>query len=230
MSTSSGSDSVTNHNEASGDGPVGDGTAPYAGWPAELQLAAANAPKRKSKRGKRKPLTTPPISITSLTDCVTLLLVYLLKSFTTSPIEIKEPAVQLPVSTSKDKIEDASVVMLTGPIAQKTVQGQRVEVSMVPRIVVDGKDVLALDEKTYRVPDDQKDKASGGYVILALRDALKKAKESQEITRQVTGKEFQGKVIILADKHTPYRVLTDVLVTCGEAGFGDFRFAVIRPD
>jgi biopolymer transport protein ExbD len=37
-------------------------------------------------------------------------------------------------------------------------------------------------------------------------------------------------VIILADKQTPYRVLTDVLVTCGESGFADFRFAVIRPE
>ena len=210
------------------DETVGDGTSAYTGWPADLRVG--HSTKKKSKRGRRKAMHTPPLSITSLTDCVTLLLVFLLKTFTTSPIEIKEPSIQLPASTSKAKIEEATIVMLTGPEARRTVDGRPVLQAVNPRIIVDGKPVLEMDAATYRVHEADKDKASGGYVILSLREALKKAKESQEMSKQITGREFQGKVIVLADKRTPYRVLTDVLVTCGEAGFGEFRFAVIRPD
>jgi len=212
------------------DEAVADGTQPYTGWPADVLAASHEAPKKKSKRGKRKPMTTPPISITSLTDCVTLLLVYLLKSFTTSPIEVKEPSLQIPMSSSIEKIEESTIVMLTGPVVKRQIGTETKLIPVVPHIIVDGKPVLDMDEKTYRVPDKDKDPRSGNYVIVSLREALKKAKEAKEITKAISGKDFSGKVIILADKATPYRVLTDVLVTCGDAGFGDFRFAVIRRD
>jgi len=120
--------------------------------------------------------------------------------------------------------------MITGPQQKRTVNGVITLSLVTPRIIVDGKPVAELDGKTYRVPDNIKDPATGNFVIVPLREALKRAKEIKEVTAQVTGKKFDGKVIILADKQTPYRVLTDVLVTCGDSGFADFRFAVIRPE
>ncbi len=225
-----------------GDG-IGDGTGAYKGWPAEVR-AQGGKKKKNSKRGRRPLKKTPPISITSLTDMVTMLLVYLLKTFATNPVEVKEPSIELPHSIcipdatlkADEKppdgcgaIEEATIVMITGPQQKRTVKGV-VQVSLVtPRIVVDGKPVAELDPKTYRVPDNIKDPATGNFVIVPLREALKRAKEIKEVTAQVTGSKFDGKVIILADKRTPYRVLTDVLVTCGDSGFADFRFAVIRP-
>jgi biopolymer transport protein ExbD len=211
--------------------PVSDGSAPYTGWPAELR-AAPGGKKKKSSRGRRHFPKTPPISITSLTDMVTMLLVYLLKTFATNPVEVKDPSIELPHSVcipdanqkpdeppvdGCGNIEEATIVMITGPQQKHTVNNQ-VQVSLVtPRIVVDGKPVAELDGKTYRVPNDIKDPATGNFVIVPLREALKRAKEIKEVT-------------ILADKQTPYRVLTDVLVTCGDSGFADFRFAVIRPE
>ena len=59
---------------------------------------------------------------------------------------------------------------------------------------------------------------------------MRRAKEVKEVNALREDKKFDGKVIILADKQTPYRVLSEVLVTCGESGFADFRFAVIKPD
>ena len=44
---------------------------------------------------------TPPLSITSLTDAVTLLLVYLLKTFATNPIEVKDSSIELPRSVCR---------------------------------------------------------------------------------------------------------------------------------
>lgn len=218
-----------------------DGTAPYQGWPTSVQAVTR---KRKAK-GRRHFAGTPGISITSLTDMVTMLLVYLLKTFATNPVEVKDSSIEVPRSIclpdEKQRtdvppadgcgpIEEATIVMITGPQLKRVVNGVQVSSVVTPRIVVDGKAVAELDDKTYRVPDSIKDPATGNFVIVPLREALKRAKEFKEITAQMTGNKFDGKVIILADRQTPYRVLTDVLVTCGESGFADFRFAVIRPE
>lgn len=222
-------------------GGPSDGSAPYKGWPKEL-----HTPIRKKKpKGKRQFARTPPISITSLTDMVTMLLVYLLKTFATNPVEVKDSSIEVPrsICVPDDKqdpdtppadgcgpIEEATIVMITGPQQKRIVNGVQTASLVTPRIVVDGKPVAELDDKSYRVPDAIKDPATGNFVIVPLREALKRAKEIKEVTAQVTGSKFDGKVIILADRQTPYRVLTDVLVTCGESGFADFRFAVIRPE
>jgi len=226
-------------------GSVGDGSGPYQGWPKEVRATTNNNARKKSKRGKRHFPKTPPISITSLTDMVTMLLVYLLKTFATNPVEVKDPSIEIPHSVcipdaawKSDEpppdgcgaIEEATLVMITGPQQKRTVNGVITQSLVTPRIIVDGKPVAELDSRTYRIPDSIKDPATGNFVVVPLREALKRAKEIKEVTAQVTGKKFDGKVIILADKQTPYRVLTDVLVTCGDSGFADFRFAVIRPE
>jgi hypothetical protein len=218
---------------------IGDGSGPYTGWPKAL---TPETPAKRVKRGRRHPPHIPMISLTSLTDMVTMLLVYLLKTFATNPVEVKElpRSTCLPDDRAYDPefppadgcgpIEETTIVMLTGPRIVRNVNGQQQVQLVTPRIVVDGAPVAEMDATSYRVPDAIKDPQSGNYVIVPLREALRKAKQIKEVTAQVTGKKFDGKVIILADKQTPYRVLTDVLVTCGESGFADFRFAVIRPE
>ncbi len=221
--------------------PTSDGTVPYQGWPASVQTAGSR--KRKSK-GRRHFAATPGISITSLTDMVTMLLVYLLKTFATNPVEVKDSSIEIPRSICLPDesaptdvppadgcgaIEEATIVMITGPQLKRVIEGVQVSSIVTPRIVVDGKAVAELDAN-YRIPDNIKDPATGYFVVVPLREALKRAKEFKEMTAQLTGAKFDGKVIILADRQTPYRVLTDVLVTCGESGFADFRFAVIRPE
>jgi biopolymer transport protein ExbD len=216
---------------------IGDGTKPYAGWGPEA--AAPGHRKRKNQRGRRPSGHVATISITSLTDMVTVLLVYLLKTFATSPIEIKDPALELPRSVCNPapgsgarereggppprdgcgEIQETTLVMVTAPKKGRT-----------PRIAVNSDAILEMDAATFRVPDQFKDPNSGGWVIAPLRDALKKAREIKEIAALRDGKPFDGKVVILADKDTPYRVLSEVLVTCGESGFADFRFAVIKPE
>lgn len=224
---------MTNGN--SPDTGIGDGSTPFKGW----EQTGAPPNKRKRKRGARLSMRPATISLTSLTDMVTVLLVYLLKTFATSPVEIKDPSLELPRSVCRPvpgsgakerdggppprdgcgEIQETTIVMVTGP-----------KKGRVPRIAVNSDAILELDPATYRVAEELKDPNSGGWVITPLREALKRAKEVKEISAMRDGKEFDGKVVILADKDTPYRVLSEVLVTCGESGFADFRFAVIKTD
>lgn len=230
------------------DPSISDGSQPkYPGWPQQSGLPTK---RRKSTRGRRKPINTPPLSITSLTDAVTLLLVYLLKTFATNPIEVKDSSVELPRSICRPEpgsgikeresgfpprdgcgeVQETTIVMITGPKMKRLVNGTEVLLDNVPRIAVNSEPVVELDRNTYRVPESAKDPASNGWVITPLREALRRAKELKEVSAVSENKKFDGKVVILADKNTPYRVLSEVLVTCGESGFADFRFAVIKPD
>ena len=68
-------------------------------------------------------------------------------------------------------------------------------------------------------------------MIKKLRTKLKEVKEAQELTASITEEGgFNGKVVIIADKATPYSLLTQLLITCGEAGFGEYKFAIVRMD
>jgi biopolymer transport protein ExbD len=209
---------------------IADGSQPFKGWASNVNDGAIRHKKKRKKR--RAEAQSAPLTLNSLMDIVTILLVYLLKSYATSPIEVKDPAVQVPTSTSKETVEEATVVMITGP--QKQVPNPNdpkssVVVQNTPAIVVDGAAVLQLDAATYRVKAEDKDAASGGYVIKPLSAKLKEAKQMLEATAAVSDSVgHSGKVVIIADKRTPYRVLTDVLVTCGEAGFGEFKFAIVK--
>lgn len=199
------------------------------------------AVRRKRRRKRRNDAGPQPLSINSLMDIVTILLVYLIKSYATSPIEVKDPSIELPTSTSRETVEEATVVMITGPerkAPNPANPAQSIIVPNTPAIVVDGKPLtdrngnpVFLDTSTYRIPDAYKDPKTGNYVIIPLRERLREAREIQEATAEVSDKGgFTGKVVILADKRTPYRVLTDVLVTCGEAGFGEFKFAIVKDE
>ena len=230
------------------DPSISDGSQPnFPGWPKQSGLPPK---KRKSSRGRRKHIHTPPLSLTSLTDAVTLLLVYLLKTFATNPIEVKDSSIELPRSVCRPdpgsgsrerdsglpprdgcgEVQETTIVMITGPQMKRLINGQQVILEATPRIAVNSEPIIELDRATYRIPEAAKDPASAGWVISPLRDALRRAREIKEVGAVRDGKKFDGKVIILADKETPYRVLSEVLVTCGESGFADFRFAVIKPD
>jgi biopolymer transport protein ExbD len=221
---------MTQAKETASTDSISDGSAPYAGWSStEGDDGGVRRKRRKKRRGDEQQAS---LNINSLMDIVTILLVYLLKSFATSPIEVKDPAISLPISNSMENVEEATVVMVTGP--QKTVPNPAdpkgsIVVENVPAIVVDGTPVLTLDPASYRVPAEYKDQASGGFVINALRAKLSEAREMQSAAAAISDSAgFTGKVVIIADKNTPFRVLTDVLVTCGSAGFGEFRFAIVK--
>ena len=171
-------------------------------------------------------------------DIVVIIFVYLIKSFATSPIDVQDPSLEIPASTSLETVEEGAVVMVTGPVRKvydEATKRTAYEPNQ-PIMAVDNRKLFPLvqdksksGEVTWRVPPEQKGGGKDGYVVTMLKDELVKAKERQEIlAAEINEPDFTGKVVILADKRTPYRVLMDVLVTCGQAGFGEFRFAILK--
>lgn len=208
----------------------------YPGWPEDVRTAPTQGRKRRRKR--RDSGSETALSINSLMDIVTIILVYLIKSFATSPIDVQDPALDIPASNSLEAVEEGVVVMITGPVKKVLEPGSK-QASLVanqPLLAVDDRKLFGLNQVTgadgkpsWRVPAAQKaKKVDTDFVVTELRNALIKAKELQETVASQLDADFTGKVVILADKRTPYRVLMDVLVTCGQAGFGEFRFAILK--
>ena len=180
----------------------------------------------RTKRRSRNEIDLPKVSLTSLMDIVTNILVYTIKIFAVSAIAIQDPSVSLPKSSSRQDAENAVVVMITGTLRKEAEDDVTEYIHETPSILVDDRVILKLDPKTYRVPANAKER---GYVITVLKKELIKVRKEQIETADLTkGEGFSGRVVIVADKETPYKVLADVLVTCSEAGFGSFQFAIVK--
>ena len=44
----------------------------------------------------------------------------------------------------------------------------------------------------------------------------------------MTGQKFEAQLMLVADQTTPYRLLTEVLYSCGQAGYANYRLLVLK--
>ncbi len=188
-------------------------------------VTESDIPRPRRRRKRAGPSSDGMPSLTSLMDIVTIILIYFVKTFAVSPIAVQDPSVQLPSSTSMENTEDATVVMITGAKRRENINGHQVMVGEVPNIVIDDRVVAQLDAE-YRVPADLK---QHGIIIVPLKKELLEVRQKENQTAELVEEGgFSGKIVIIADRDTPYRVLNEVLVTCGSAGFSDFKFVIVK--
>ncbi len=160
------------------------------------------------------------LNITSMMDMMTIILVFLLKSYSTSDISVApSDQLQLPTSTTQKAPELA--VNLVVARNQIVVDGVPVlDLTTVPDEEKPGQPMVA-------VPDDEK----RGQVITKLYDRLvEKAEASKTLAEQSGSDEhaFKGRILIQCDKELPFGVLREVMYTAGQAQFGEFKFVVYK--
>ena len=160
---------------------------------------------------KRTP-STFKIQITSMVDMFVILLVFLLKSYSTSPVIISpSDKLTLPASTSSKDPTDVLklVVSKVGIFVEDT------KVVDLQQGVLDVKDVDANDTQFIRA------------LYTALDEQAKKARNIASVNEEM---EFDGKVMMQADRSLPYELLRKVMYTSMMAGFSDVKIAVITKD
>ena len=149
------------------------------------------------------------IQITSMVDMFVILLVFLLRSYSTSPVNISPKAgLRLPESTSPaDPVDVVKRVVST--------DGVFVEDKKVMTFVngaIDKADTEAQDpqflRKLYETLDENAKKAKA---ISAVNDSF----------------EFDGKILVQADRTLPYDLLKRVMYTSMMAGYSDVKLAVV---
>lgn len=144
------------------------------------------------------------LQLTSMMDMFTILLVFLLKTYSTHG-QLINPSQDLTLPTSN---------VLNPPEV-----GLDVTVSS-DWILVNGKPV----EKTASL------ESIHGYIIPNLQSALQRYAEEGRNLERIYGTRFSGKVTIQGDKNIPYRLLIKILATCGRSDFPNMRLVVYQKE
>jgi biopolymer transport protein ExbD len=154
------------------------------------------------KRRKKKQSTVAYLSLVSLMDMFTIILVFLLHSFSSeSDTFATSPNFKLPVSTSQEELRPKLTVQIT-----------------TSDIIVEGKKVAEVNS----IP------AKGEMLIEPLYKELEDiARKSLFIAGINPSMELKREVVVLGDRSIPFSILQKVMFTCGQVGYNSIELAVI---
>jgi biopolymer transport protein ExbD len=178
--------------------------------PTSIAMYEATRKRRKTKRRPEVGNEIKDLNITPMLDMMTILLVFLLKSFASSSSDVNVANLVLPYSTTKLNIEEALTLMITQDA-----------------ILVDQKIITQLDKGNLRREDLPE--GPQGSLVKPLYDSLEGRAEHLKRIEEFGGSQFVGRIAIIADKNIPYGVLFRVLYTSGRAEFGRFKLFVQKP-
>ena len=154
------------------------------------------------------------LNITPMLDMMTIILVFFLKSFSVSVEN---------VSLSDDLMPPSS--------SSKVKPHQAVEITISRQaILVEDEPIAAI--KRGEVDASVKRDGANGYLINPLLTLLQKhAARLQKIEEMTGGKmPFKGELVLVADQRIPYRLISEVLYTAGQAEYGKYRLVVLKGD
>ena len=151
------------------------------------------------------------LNIYPLMDVMTILLVFMIMQFAQESANVVQSAeLQIPYSTSRADLEQAVPVQLS-----------RTE------IVVDGRQILTL--RNGMVDPSQKQGGGTGFLITPLHNIMIQHRDRLKlIAASNPARPFNGTVQIIADNRTPFRTLSEVIYTLGQAEFSKMHFVVLQ--
>lgn len=188
---------------------------PPAPTPEERAREKASRNLRRARRKVRAEAgEVTELNITAMMDMMTIILVFLLKSYQTSTVNVTMTAdLTVPESTSQLVPQD----------------NIGLSVSM-KEILVGERRIVEIQNGVIPAAAKEGGKADSFYVG-AVYEALKKEVDKQKYIAQFNkNAPFTGRVNVVADKRIPYRTLMEVLYTAGQAELGEYKFMVMKND
>ncbi|MBN2527280.1 MAG: biopolymer transporter ExbD [Deltaproteobacteria bacterium] len=173
----------------------------------DIDAIWAEKQKAKKEARRRRKVEKEKLLINSLMDAFTIILCFLMKSFGSDPVQIRQSdELMLPRTSEEQKgLEDAIVIA----ISKRAIMVQDNKVADLRDGVV--------DESLKRDGQD-------GLLINPLLDALKERVQHLKMLAARTSRPFEGMALVVADSKTSYRLVTEVLYTAGQAEFEKFKF------
>ncbi len=204
----SGASSASIGSASSGSGSGG-GSSSRA--PGEIATMAQCKAVIRRKLGKHEEEMELGLNIYPMMDMMTILLVFLIMQFANASADITQSEeLQIPYSTAQEELQQAVPIQVSRN-----------------QIVVDGKDVLNL--RAGQVDASQKQGGSTGFLVTPLLRVMEKHRDRlKKIAERVPTKPFTGEVQVVADARTPFRTLTELIYTVGQAEFKTIRFIVLK--
>ncbi len=202
----------------------------------------------------RRPELNDSLQITSMMDAFTIILVFLLKSYSTEAIAVQpseqlqlpfaaaavspEPEVKITVSNCLEK-DWEKVPSKCMQIPDKPDEFPVCEEAVCHAILVDnpGDQIPKAPVKFFRDPDGKSLEYDQGDVptdlaIPNLRTVLVGFKTDSEKTGEILALDkyqWTGKILILADESLPFDILKSVIYTVGQAEYKEIRFVTRKP-
>ena len=150
------------------------------------------------------------LQITSMADIFTIILVFLLKSYATSVVNI--------APTSGMKIPE-------GQSLGVPVEALKVEVSQ-QSIQIENQAVTNLQDFRFMAGEVQ-----SNLVSKSVSSALEiERKRQQFIAQSNSDVKVNAKILIIADQRTPYVTIKSVLASAAVNGFTDYKLVVVNKD
>jgi biopolymer transport protein ExbD len=169
---------------------------------------AKKAAKRAARRNKAE--DEGKLTITSLMDIVSIIVIYLLKSYGSDPVVIMPTAGQkIPMSSADAPIQDGIPVY----VSQRS-------------ITFNNKKLVQLDEN-----GDIDPAALQNHLIGPLYDAMaEEADRAKQMSSSKGEEEWSGRVILVGDQSLKFKTLVAVMYTAGRAEYREYAFCVIQAD
>jgi biopolymer transport protein ExbD len=149
------------------------------------------------------------LNITAMMDIMTIILVFLLKAYSSSAVAM---------SSSQDVHPPAS--------SSRLFPHETVSVTVTPEVILVGdKTVLALENGALPASVLQ------GRLILPLAQALKgEVAKLKFLAEKRPNEPFRRELSVIGDRNIPYDLLLAVLYTAGQSELEHFRFVVLKRD
>jgi biopolymer transport protein ExbD len=168
---------------------------------------AKKAAKKHARRNK--PEEEAKLTITSLLDIVSIIVIYLLKSYGSDPVVIMPTAGQkIPMSKADAPIQDGVPVYLS----------QRA-------ITFNNKKLVQLDEN-----GDIDPAALQGHLIGPLYDLMAEEADKSKNTAGSKNEDWEGRIILVGDQNLKFSTLVALMYTAGKAEYRQYAFCVIQQD
>ena len=155
------------------------------------------------RRGiRRKSPSLVVLNITSMLDMFTILIIFLLKSYSAEGVILPIPAdLHLPDSTTQAQPAPGLIIELS-------------------------RDVIIVNGTTLPL-DLEKVENSDSLIIPELYDYLsRRVKQYEEISSANPDMKFTGRMVLEGDREVRFRLLKKILYTSGQAGFINQSLAV----
>jgi len=191
---------------------------PPAPTPPSREARARQRRERDFRRARRKARESAgeikELNITAMMDMMTIILVFLLKSYSASSLAVNlSDELKLPASSTQ--VQPQENINVTISMKEVTVN-----------------DRAAVKVENGAIPPGYKEQGrADAFYVGAIYDALKKEVDKQKYIAQYNqSAPFTGRVNVIADRRIPYRTLMEVLYTAGQAELGEYKFMVLKND
>jgi biopolymer transport protein ExbD len=172
--------------------------------PEEAFAAYATHAKTKRKKFHVPGDDVTGLNLTAMMDMMTILLVFLIKSYATEPDKFQvNDKLRPPTSTIEEHLDPAIMMVVTS------------------------EDILVDDQRVMSVKDVNTMGTGQQLAVTPVFEALNKRVDHLKKLESLGGTPFDGKLLIVAHQGTPYALISAMLYTAGQAQLSRFRLVVM---